>query len=302
VNDIEKVVINRLIQWAEKQELIRAMLLFSSRANPEASVDIFSDYDILLAVTDVHRFHADDRWLEDFGKVLVVYRNPIGLENGFDRFGFITHYENGVKIDYCFYPAQYLDWIAKASKLPDDLDNGYIVLLDKDHITDHLKAPTYTAYLPCPPTEHDYLTTVEEFFNDSIYVAKHLWRDNLFIMKHILDYDLKFISLRKMLEWRMEPGHTWQVKPGAYGEGLKKYIDSETWSELESTYVGAETDENWDALFKTIDLFRRIATDVGEQLGYHYPHDLERRVLVYIHKMRSMDKQASRFNGLNVIE
>lgn len=49
------------------------MLLFSSRANPEASVDIFSDYDILLAVTDIHRFHSDDRWLEDFGKVLVVY-------------------------------------------------------------------------------------------------------------------------------------------------------------------------------------------------------------------------------------
>jgi aminoglycoside 6-adenylyltransferase len=294
----ERAVIHRLIQWAQKQESIRAMLLFSSRANPEAVVDIFSDYDILLAVTDVHRFHSEDSWLEEFGKVLVVYRNPIGLENGFERFGFISHYEEGVKIDYCFYPVQYLNWVAKASRLPDSLDNGYIVLLDKDRCTEQLTAPTYTAYLTCRPTEHDYLATIEEFFNDSIYVAKHLWRDNLLIMKHILDYDLKFVSLRKMLEWHRAHEHNWQVKPGAYGKGLKTHIDPEIWAELENTYVGAETEKNWASLFRTIDLFRKVATEVAEQLGYQYPDDLERRVLTYIQRMRSMDKQATSFTGL----
>jgi hypothetical protein len=51
----EQAVYNRLIHWAEKEDLIRAMLLYSSRANRHASTDIFSDYDILLAVTDVRR-------------------------------------------------------------------------------------------------------------------------------------------------------------------------------------------------------------------------------------------------------
>jgi ABC-type multidrug transport system fused ATPase/permease subunit len=173
----ERAVIKRLIHWAEKHDSIRAMLLYGSRANPEAVVDIFSDYDVLLAVSNVRRFYTDDRWLNDFGRVLVVFRNPIGFHHGFESFGFITHYVDGVKVDYGFYPVEYLVLAAQEPKLPDDLDNGYIVLFDKDHLTAELKPVTYTAYIPCPLTEQEYVALIEEFFNDSAYVAKHLFKE-----------------------------------------------------------------------------------------------------------------------------
>jgi aminoglycoside 6-adenylyltransferase len=80
-------------------------------------------------------------------------------------------------------------------------------------------------------------------------VAKSLWRENLFPMKYSLDYIMKFQCLRKMLEWRMEIDHDWSIKPGACGKGLKKHSRLESWAELESTYVGVRTEENWDALF-----------------------------------------------------
>jgi len=293
----EQTVIHRLIQWAEKQESVRAMLLYGSRANPEAAIDIFSDYDVLLAVTNVHRFFADDHWLSDFGRVLVVFRNPIGLHHGFESFGFITHYEEGVKIDYGFYPVEYLAWAAQEPKLPDDLDNGYLVLLDKDHLTAELKPPTCTAFIPSPPTEQEYVAVVEEFFNDSAYVAKHLWRDNLFSVKLSLDHIMKLHCLRKMLEWRMEIDHNWLVKPGAYGKGLKKRIEPEVWSELETTYVGAGSDENWDALFRTIGLFRRVAREVADHLGYAYPYDMDQRVVTYLNRVRNKDENEHREAG-----
>jgi aminoglycoside 6-adenylyltransferase len=290
----EQAVINRLVQWAERHESIRAMLLYSSRANPNAPVDIFSDYDVLLAVTDVHPFHEDDSWTEEFGKVLVVFRNPIDLEHGFECFGFVTHYEEGVKIDYGFYPVEFLIWAAKEPRLPDDLDNGYAVLLDKDHLTDRLKSPSYAAYLPTPPSEQDYRAVIEEFFNDSLYVAKNLWRDNLFPMKYCLDYIMKFQCLRKMLEWQLEIDHNWSIRTGAYGKGLKEHSRPEIWAELESTYTGAETEENWAALFRTLRLFRRVAIDVAEALGYEYLHDLDKRVVSYLHRVRNLDKRADR--------
>ena len=144
-------MLKRLIRWAEKQEPIRAMLLYSSRANPQAPIDVFSDYDILLGVRDVHRFYEDDGWLEDFGKVLVVFRNPIGQEQGFECFGFITHYQEGIKVDYSFYPVEYLTWAVQQPRLPDDLDNGYIVLLDKDQLTE----ASNRRHMPltCPPRQ-----------------------------------------------------------------------------------------------------------------------------------------------------
>jgi len=55
-SDQEQQAFDRLVQWAEK-----------------------------LAVTDVHRFHEEDHWLQDFGKVLtdsksgqsVFFLNPL---------------------------------------------------------------------------------------------------------------------------------------------------------------------------------------------------------------------------------
>jgi hypothetical protein len=76
----EQDVLDRLVRWEESRDAVRALLLFSSRADPAAPVDAFSDYDVLTVVTDIRPFPADAGWLEDFGRVLVVFRNPIGLD------------------------------------------------------------------------------------------------------------------------------------------------------------------------------------------------------------------------------
>jgi aminoglycoside 6-adenylyltransferase len=286
ITDEDQEIINRLIRWAEKQDQIRAMLLYSSRVHPHATVDRFSDYDVLLAVTDVRGFYENDQWLDDFGEVLVVFCNPVGLEYGFECSGFITHYQDGVKVDFGFYPLEFLSWAASQPKLPDDLDNGYIVLLDKDHLSEGLKPPTFTAFLPVPPTAKEYRAIINQFFNDAIYVAKNLWRDNLFLVKYCLDNFMKFHCLRQMLEWRVGIETGWSIKPGAHGKGLKHRVDSDTWTALERTYVGAGADENWEALFKTIDLFRKLALEVAESLAFEYPQDMDQRVVAYLEKIR----------------
>ena len=291
MNDIsiEDEIIHRLVHWAEGQASIRAMLLTSSRAVPNALLDAFSDYDIVLVVTEVRPFYADDSWLEDFGKVLVVYRNPLRLEYGLEQFGRVTLYEDGTKIDYTVLSVAWLRRILEDSKLPDELDAGYAVLLDKDQLTGRLKSPTYTAYIPNPPTQAEYQSAIEEFWSEAPYVAKNLWRDELIFAKYNLEYVMKFEKLGHMLVWRMEIDHDWSVKPGVYGRGLKKRLNSEIWSELETTFVGAGTDENWQALFNTIELFRKVAIEVGDHLGYAYPFDLDQRVLKYLWKVKNLD-------------
>ena len=266
---------------------VRAMLLTSSRADPKAHLDLFSDYDVILVVTDIHPFFEDRTWLQDFGQVLVVYRDPIRLDYGLEAFAYITQYEDGTKIDFTLWPVETLSRVKAGSELPHCLDVGYAVLLDKDRLTDGLRPPTYRAFIPDPPTEIAYQTLVEEFFHEATYVAKHLWRDDLMAAKYNLDHAMKHDNLRVMLEWRFEIDHHWSVKPGDYGKGLKKRLDREIWTELENTYVGAGLAENWEALFKTISLFRRIAIQVGTELGYAYPQELDLRVTSYLQKVRA---------------
>lgn len=292
----DKEIIKQLIQWGEQQSLVRAMLLTSSRAIPQAPRDVFSDYDVILALRDIQPFYANRTWLEAFGTVLVLYRDPLTPDNGLKRSEYVTQYENGLKIDFSLWPIELLQQVAVAPQLPAEFDAGYQVLLDKDHLTDGLKPPTYAAYIPKLPTETEYQDTVEVFFLEATYVAKLLWRDDIMAAKHILDHYMKQEHLRPMLEWRMEIDHQWSVKPGPYGRRLKQWLRPDLWAELERTYTGAELEANWAALSQTIGLMRRVASEVGERLGYSYPQELERRVVSYLQKVRQLDRNVESFS------
>jgi len=59
--------ISRLVRCADGKDLVRAMLLTSTRARPRAPVDVLSDYDVGLGLEDIRRFFEPRFWLEDCG-------------------------------------------------------------------------------------------------------------------------------------------------------------------------------------------------------------------------------------------
>src|SRR5712692_72051 len=177
-------VIHRLVQWADSQPLVRAMVLTSSRANDRAPVDLLSDYDVILAVSEMRPFAHEESWLQDYGKVLVLFRDQ-GQVYG----------------------------LRTLARLVGQLDVGYLVLVDKDHLTQGLTPPTYTAHIPARPRNKEFQSLVEEFWWETTYVAKNLWRDELLPAKSALDFSLKLQGLRRVLEWRIELDHHWSWKP-----------------------------------------------------------------------------------------
>jgi aminoglycoside 6-adenylyltransferase len=281
-------VLDQLIDWAEQRELVRAMLLTSTRAVPNAVVDVFSDYDVVLVVRDIHPFFTNRTWVADFGQVLVAYWDKLHPAPGYghEQFGNVIQYVDGLKIDFTLWPVELFTQIVADPVLPDELDAGYTVLLDKDKMTRGLKAPTYNSYIPTPPIEETFVRLVEEFFSDAPYVAKCLWRDELLPVKWCLDYDMKHVYLLPMLEWRMELDYAWSQKSGVLGKGLKKRLPPALWVQLEDTYAGAGIEENWTALLRTLALFRQVASEVATHLGYTYPLALDQGVTDYVQKMR----------------
>jgi aminoglycoside 6-adenylyltransferase len=285
-------IIPRLIQWATARNPIRAVLLTSTRAIPDAPIDALSDYDVILIVQDVQPFVTDRRWLNDFGDVLVAYWDPLHPEPvfGIEQCGNVTQFADGLKIDFTLWPVALFQQIIAAPVLPAELDAGYRVLLDKDHLTATMCSPTGTAYVPTPPTLTTYQTLINDFLSDAPYVTKFLWRDDLLPAKWCLDYDMKHNYLRQLLEWRMEIDHGWSVPAGLLGKGLKKRLAPDVWAQVEQTYVGARLADNRDALAHTMALFRQVAVEVGEHLGYAYPHDLHQRVSAYVDQIKQLER------------
>ena len=92
---------------------------------------------------------------------------------------------------------------------------------------------------------------------------------------------------RRMLEWRIALDHDWAFRPGVLGRGLKAQLAPGHWSELEQTYSGADIQENWMALSRTLALFRTVATDVARQLALEYPHRLDAQMTLYLERIRT---------------
>ena len=283
-------VLDRLIEWANTRESVRLALLTSTRAIPGATVDILSDYDVILVVRDVQPWVDDHAWVEDFGEVLVAYWDPIHHDpfSGVQVCGNVIQYSSGLKIDFTLWPVVLFKQIASAPVLPAELDAGYRILLDKDQLAIEMQPPTGQAYVPKPPTREAYQALVNDFLSDAPYVAKCLWRGELMPAKWCLDYDMKHVYLRQLLKWRVEIDHAWSLAVGALGKGLKKHLPTEIWSALEHCYADANLDNNWLALIHTLELFREVAIEVGRSLGYPYPDQLHTRVVAYVEHIRNL--------------
>jgi len=274
-------VIRHLVRWAELQQAIWVMILTSSQARADARVDVLSDYDVLLFVTDATAFAHNTMWLYTFGKVLVQFRDE-REHNGVREYTRLALYADGTKIDFTIASLARLHAILASPGLPDDLDVGYRVLVDKETMTTNLPAPTFRAYIPTVPTEEAYRALVEEFWWETTYVAKHLWRDELLPAKYSFESVIKLDLLRRMLEWSIEIDHGWRLLPGVHGRGFKRNLSPEVWAVLEDTFAGASIAENWRALFATTALFRTTAAAVAQHLGYRYAHDLDADVTRYL--------------------
>lgn len=274
----ETDTINKLLNWAKGNDAVRAVALTGSRANPDSNIDIFSDYDIGLLVKDIEPF-MNDKWLSFFGEVMICW--PLKPGSTFNK-NWITRlvlFTNGVRIDFQITSQQ----SAYISAREEDCK----ILVDKDDVMKGLIPAHSPGFIVKRPTGEEYRSIVNSFFWNATYVAKNLWRDELYYAKYILDSTLRFNYLQPMIEWYIAMQQDWSISLGKCGRHFKRYLDAKTWSELQATFCDADIQKNWQALFNMIRLFRRLAKEVAKNQGYDYPDEIDRKVTEYSQKVKA---------------
>jgi aminoglycoside 6-adenylyltransferase len=283
----EQDVLARTLRWITADERVRGTLLTSSRADPTRTTDLLSDYDIVLLVNDVATMAQDERWVDGFGSPRLRVRdaeNQSGVTVQHD----MVLYGDGTKIDYTLWPTAIAERIRADGALPADFDGGYRVLLDKDGLTAGWPAPTHTAYVTARPTAGEFQSLIEEFWFVATYVAKNLWRGEELTARVLLDQEVKFFVVWRMMHWRIGIDRDWSVAPGFFGRGLAKRLDDAIWQRYRATYSGLSADAIWHDLDETITLFRDVAFSVASDLGYDYPADLDAEIMEYVMAIRGL--------------
>ncbi len=275
-----------IMDWATSNDDIRAVLLTSSLVNPYAPVDQFSDLDIEFVVSNLQQFLSDDSWVENFGKkIAMIVENEEAFEGKHAMR--MVFYEDYTKVDYKIYSVDKFLEEVNNEELQEDWDVGYKVLLDKDDITKNMKPPTYNAVMVKKPTEQEFTTLFNDFWWDMTYVAKCLWRDDLFYAKFMLEDNMRTQYFQKMIEWHIGLEHNWNVSTNKKGRLFKKYLSPEMWKKIEATFSGSDIQDNWRALFAYADIGTELGTAMAQKLGYVYPTELDSKIRNYLNHVKS---------------
>lgn len=284
-----EIQLMEIVDWATSNDDIRAVLLTSSLVNPYAPVDQFSDLDIEFVVRDIEKFLSDDSWVENFGKkIAMIVENEEAFE-GMHAMRMVF-YENYTKVDFKIYSIEKFLEEVNNDELQEDWDVGYKILLDKDNFTDNMKLPTYDAVMIKKPTAQEFATLFNDFWWDMTYVAKCLWRGDLFYAKFMSEDNMRTQYLQKIIEWHIGLEHDWKVTTNKKGRLFKKFLSPEIWAKTEATFSGSDIEDNWRALFAYADLGTELGVKMAQELSYPYPMELEQNIRTYLSHVKAMEK------------
>ncbi len=275
----EKEMMDLILTFAKNDPRIRVVGMEGSRANVNVAKDKFQDYDISYLVTDMNSFKKDDKWLDYFGKRIIMQKPEamsLFTPTLGNWFSYLMLFEDGNRIDLKLVPIEELDLYLSRDKL-------LKILLDKDNRIKKPVVPTDEDYHVKKPSPEFFDDCCNEFWWVSTYVAKGLLRREILYATEHLNLHLR-PELLRMMAWKVGIETDFSISVGKSYKYIDKYLSKDVWKRLLSTYKNSTYEEVWAALFECHSLFRETSKFVAKELGYRYP-DYDEKVTQYIKKL-----------------
>ena len=277
-------VLDEIIAFAKENENIRGIVLQGSLVNPAAPIDYFSDLDPMFVVTDVNAMAKDDSWVYKFGNLISHCYNTIELDEKkkLKQEMMLVLYEDGLKVDFSLFPVTAVKEIAD---LP-----LYQVALDKDGCIPQPTRTTEEAFYTDKPSEERFVKRINGFLWDSTYIAKSLWRGEIYFAKFM--FDLLHRYMEEVIAWHLGAKSNWTNNSGVCGRYFHRQMKAEHWKLVLDTYAGSGVEDNWRALFTSLDLVGELGRETADLLGYAYPEAHHARIVAYLNKIKAMNTDA----------
>jgi aminoglycoside 6-adenylyltransferase len=270
-------LLRRIVSWAKRRNDIRALILTGSHARPEQADDPPWDHDVEVFTTDQPYYETSADWMSEIGSVWVHLPFPVDEDGYLMR---LVVFEGGEKVDFGFAPISVLEHTVATQHLNDLYDRGYRVLLDKDGLAAQLPPPSHAAPVTPRPTEQEFRAAIEEFFFEAAHFPTYLRRNELWVVK-MRDWTMKKLLLR-MIEWHAiatkgEQHDTWHI-----GTRMARWTTPEVWERLHEVFGRFDAADSRRALHATIALYRDLARETADALGYGYPDDVDHAISEYL--------------------
>ncbi len=279
---IEHPYLEKIIDWARREEPIRAVVITGSLARGDGSTDEFSDLDAQIITTDRQRYSADDSWLDGLGPVWI--RFPLAADAPYR----LVWFAGGIKVDFQFIALDSLRPLLESGELSEEYQRGYWVALDKDGLYRALP-PSPRRFPPPPsPSAAAVQATINEFWFEAIHVAQFIRRREFWVLK-FRDWTMKEMLLR-LLEWTARAQSDGAVNTWLLGKRIEQWTDAVNYAAIAQLWPGWDAAALWQALLRQVALFRRLSLELNAALGYEYSDSAYAEIEGYIRRLRAEDE------------
>lgn len=274
-------MLSKVVDWARQEDAIRAVVVTGSLARGDGSTDPWSDVDVQIISRDYASYIADDTWLDGLGDVWI--RFPIYQDLPYK----LVWFAGGVKVDFQFVEVVAIREMISSGALSDEYLRGYVVAIDKDDLFRELPPSPQIFPGADPPSAEQVEAVINEFYFEAIHVAQFIRRREFWVVK-FRDWTMK-CDLLQMLEWHAgassdRPLNTWLL-----GKRIREWTDGETYAAIEEIWSGWDVAALWRSLLRQIKLFRRIAGELSDALGYPQDSAVLDQIEAYIRALRASD-------------
>lgn len=272
-----KLPLSKILNFAEREESVKIVLMNGSRVNPNIVADSYADYDILFATENPEKFSVDTEWIYDFGELLILQENKIKEKDAEWRI-FLMQFSDGLRIDLSFYPLDKIRYM-----LSDSLTK---VLLDKDGMLGEIDEPSERSYFTKMPSEEEYYETLNEFWWCIINTAKGAARKELTYSRFMYESIVRKCFL-KIIYWYIGFNNRWKANPGKYGKFMEKYLAPDIWIRIKKTYNGNGFDSFWPAIYEICGLVTEFEEKLSKGLGYKARKEKGKEIIEFIRKIET---------------
>lgn len=275
-----EALLEKMKTLSERRADLRGLLVIGSRARKERPADKWSDLDLLLLTTHPQRYLKSTTWLKPLGAYSLTFLEGT-VSGGQERRVLFT---DGLDVDFNPRPASQIRdlglfvetgkgssrtarFATIASRV---FRRGVRVVVDKDGFATVISVLSKWTAPAGPPSEAEFLNVVQDFLYHAVWTAKKLRRGELLVAKSCCDGYMKNL-LTDMLECHARALHGWDYDTWHDRRFFEQWADPRAVEGLKSAFATYDERSVQTALLETLALFRWVALETAERLGYRYP-------------------------------
>ncbi|WP_088809276.1 MULTISPECIES: aminoglycoside 6-adenylyltransferase [Listeria] len=238
--------LQKIVTYFQTEESVKMLVQEGSFAKKEY-IDEWSDLDINVWFEGKHDFSKNLTWLEKIGRPLVTVPLDFPAQEGMRSL--IVIFDNGVKVDFSFWPLRLLE-------SPFPYYKKYLVLLDKKELGGKL-----ISFLQQDEQERldekGFQALVDEFYLEMHYVAKFSKRGDFWFVGQ-LKAGIRENYFLPLLE---EIAYLYGKKPHFLGRRMADWLPSVWLNKIQLLFQKNDLEE-------VFDLFSELAQEICVKRGF----------------------------------